>query len=178
MVSMWNNLFLSFPCKRTSSGFPYVSEFTVNLLLLSLFQSNLPQILLSFNYVILCPGFQTALHLITFFLPTFPTSSYTILLFVHFITANWSHRASLATGLSYWPLTCHFLSLKSLPFNLSLALYLLGFSLNATFLERLSVDTQGYLILLSDHPALLYYNIFENMSFLLCFLVLLDFIKL
>lgn len=119
MVSMWNNLFLSFPCKRTSSGFPYVSEFTVILLLLSLFQSNLPQILLSFNCIILCPGFQIALHLITFFLPTFPTSSYTILLFVHFITANWSHRASLATGLSYWPLTCHFLSLKSLPFILS-----------------------------------------------------------
>lgn len=179
MVSMWNYFFVSFPCKRTSSGLPNVAEFSVILLLLSLFQSNLPQILLSFNYINLCPGLQIAVYLITLFLLNFLTSYYIIFLFVHFITANWSLRASLTTGLSYWPLTCHFLGLKSLPFTLCQALCLPGFNWNVTFLERLSVHTQGSL---SFSQTLLFYIItylkIWNMVFLLCLLVLSGFIKL
>lgn len=71
--SMWNPLFVSFPCKRTSSGFPCVAEFTAVLLLLSLFHSNLPQVLLSLSHIILSPGLQVALCLVTLSLPTFPT---------------------------------------------------------------------------------------------------------
>jgi len=167
MGSVWNPLFVSFPCKRTSSGFPFMAEFTAVLLLSTLFHSNLPQILLSLNHIILSPGLQIALYLITLSLCTFPTSPYTILLFVYFIPAIWSLRASLATSLAYWPLPCHFLDLKSLPFTLYLALWCLGLSWNVTFLERLSVHTLSYTGVPSpplwDHPVLLHSNKFENM---------------
>lgn len=163
--SMWNPLFVSFPCKRTSSGFPCVAEFTAVLLLLSLFHSNLPQVLLSLSHIILSPGLQVALCLVTLSLPTFPRSPYTALLFVHFIPAIWSLRDSLAISLASWTLPCHFLDLKSLPFTVSGSVMSgtqLGCHLSREAFCAYPVLHRGSLCSSLRHPVLLHHNKIEN----------------
>lgn len=83
--------FVFLPSKGTSGGFPHVAEFTAVLLLL---KSNLSQIILSLNDVILSSGLQIALCLITRSLPTFLSSSYPIVLLVHFVIARHTTRNS------------------------------------------------------------------------------------
>lgn len=183
MGSMWTHFFASLPSKGRSGGFPHMAQFIAVLLLLSLFEANLSQIFPSLNHITLSTGLQIALYLTTRCLPTFLSSSYPIPLLVLFI---------IASGLSWLPMPPVLLSglllAISLSWNISLSVYnvrlfILWDSAGlVTFPESLSMHIPLYTRVSysppSDHPLLSYYCKFENMYFFICFLFLLDFVKL